>query len=200
MKFRLVSALSVILAVGIVAISLPMQAAAKPKVAPPAENALKSISDVVHRVRQDALQVINDIEQRSMVVTGEAELIRPIAWADKDPVPWAQQMLELGPALPPHKKWLDTDVDNLGEAIQLLQEDIEALQFPDTQKDQATPAMSEMNTLMQDVQTQYKNLQGLSKGPKYDNIAIGKAALAIYDDMKKMEKPWKQALQLSRTK
>lgn len=162
------------------------------------ENSLKNLKDVVHRVRVAALDLINDVEQRSMVVTGEPDIIQPIAYDDKKPISWAREALELGPALPPRKKWLDVDMAHLGELVKLLQSDFDEANPSAAKQAGANDSWGQMNAIMQDVQTHYKNLQQLTQGPKYDNISIGKAAVEIYDDMSKLSHPWKEALKAAR--
>jgi hypothetical protein len=156
---------------------------------------LKNVSMLAHRLRRASLDVINDIEQRDMVVTGEPELIQPIAMKDDDKaIGWAQKMEDLGPALPPKKSWLDTDVSNVAEIVNLLSADMSAVQLPDSQKD----SWNDLKAIVAEMKQHLQDLQAVSKGPKYDNLVIGKQALKIYDDVKRLEAPWKTALQASR--
>lgn len=166
---------------------------------PPSSQAatLKSVKDVAHRLRKAALDVINDIEQRDMVVTGEPMLIQPQAMKDDDkPIGWAQQMEDLGPALPPKKKWLDMDVANVGDLVNLLSADVAAVDVAPAA--QGSSPWTDLKSIVTDIQNHYANLKKLTKGPKYDNIAIGKEALKIFDDVKRLETPWKAALEASR--
>jgi len=166
----------------------------------PSEVSLKNIKDVVHRLRVAALDVINDVEQRDMVVTGEPELIQPIAYKDKNSISWAREMLELGPAQPPRKRWLDADMAHLGNCVELLQSDFDGTAFSADAKNAVNASWAEMGSVVKDVQQHYKTLQELTKGPRYDNIAIGKEALGIYDDMAKLSKPWKEVLSTIRAR
>ena len=162
--------------------------------------ALKSIRDAAHRLRKASLDVINDIEERDMVVTGEPMLIQPIAMNDDDkPVGWAQKMEDLGPALPPKKQWLDMDVGNVGDLVTLIVQDVNAVTIPQYQSGLQGP-WGDLKAVVQDMQTHYASLKELARGPKYDNIAIGKEALKIFDDVKRLEAPWKAALTASRAK
>lgn len=148
--------------------------------------AMKNVKDVVHRLRTATLDLINDVEQREMVVTGTPDIMMPIAYDDQKPIGWARQMLELGPALPPRKKWLDVDMSHVGELVKLLQSDINDLA--------SVEGYDQLNSVMQDINNHYQTLTDLTKGPKYDNLAIGKAAVAIYDDLSRLNKPWKNML------
>jgi hypothetical protein len=158
---------------------------------------LKNVSLLAHRLQRASLDVINDIEQRSMVITGEAELIRPIPMKDDDKaIGWGQQMQDLGPALPPKKSWLDTDVGNVGELVGLLSADMNEVQVPAGQE----ASWTSLKAIVQDMQLHYKDLKTASQGPKFDNMAIGKQALKIYDDVKRLEAPWKAAVAASRVR
>ena len=115
-----------------------------------------------------------------MVVTGEPELMHPIAMKDDNkPIGWGQEILDMGPAQPPKKKWLDMDVSNVGELVDLLQNDVNSIQDPE---------WTDLKAVVSDIQTHYAHLKDLSKEPKYDNIAIGKQALVIHDDLPKLAK------------
>lgn len=165
----------------------------------PSQVALKALRDAAHRLRRAALDVINDVEQRDMVVTGEPLLIQPIAMKDDNkPVGWAQMMEDLGPALPPRKSWLDRDIANVGELVALIKDDIATVKSGDESDLPAAAHWQDIKAVVADIETHYNNLASLGKGPKYDNIAIGKEALKIYDDVGRLEKPWKEAVHAAR--
>ncbi|MBI4533643.1 MAG: hypothetical protein HY711_06815 [Candidatus Melainabacteria bacterium] len=167
----------------------------------PAEASLKSIRDVINRLRSAALAVINDVEQRDMAVVGEPMLIQPIAMKDDThAIGWAQEMEDLGPALPPRKRWLDVDVSNVGELLQLLQSEVAAMVFPDDGQAQCKESLANVNSVVNDMLAHYQSLKELTKGPQYDNLAIGKQVLKIYDDAAAMEAPWKDLVKLIKNK
>ncbi len=181
----------------------PINAAAKTaqKEFHPADMQLKNVHDAARRLRSAALMLVNDVEQRDMVVTGEPMIIQPIPMKDdKQAIGWAQQMEDLGPALPPRKKWLDVDMSSTGQLVALIQDEIGGIQLPAEKQDRLAAPWGELKALVQDTQSHYTNLQGMTNGPTYDNVKIGQEALAIYDDMGKLEKPLKQILQILRTR
>ena len=161
------------------------------------EAILKNIRDLARRLRKASIDVVNDVEQRSMVVTGEPMLIEPVAMKDDDKaIGWAQHMEDLGPPLAPKKKWLDMDINNVGELVTLLSEDLKDVQIPLAQQ----PAWGGIKAVAQDMEKHYADLKTLSGGPKYDNVAIGKQALKIFDDVKQLETSWKAANLASKEK
>lgn len=167
----------------------------------PAELQIKHLSDAARRLRSAALMLVNDVEQRDMVVTGEPMIMQPIPMKDDThKIGWAQEMEDLGPALPPRKKWLDLDMSSAGQLLDLLQQDMEGTQFPAEKQDNLAGPWGEVKAIVQDAQAHYRSLKTLTQGPAYDNISIGKEALAIYDDMGKLEKPLKQVLQVLRSR
>ena len=144
---------------------------------------------------------MDDVEQRTMAVVGEPMLIQPIPMKDDThSVGWAQQMEDLGPALPPRKKWLDMDISNVGELLELLQSEVATMVLPENKQEQGKEPWSNVNSIVTAMQAHYQNLKELAKGPQYDNLAIGKEALQIYDDASAMEKPWQVLVKLVKSK
>lgn len=60
--------------------------------------------------------------------------------------------------------------------------------------------MGQMQSLVQDMQSHYKALKSLTKGPNFDRDAIGKEALAVYNDVEELEKLRKQAFHIIKQK
>lgn len=166
------------------------------------EIALKDIRDAARRLRAAALDLISDVEQRSMVVVGQPMIIEPSAAEDPQnkPLGWAEQAIDLGPALPPRKKWLDASLSHLGQIVTILSTDFAAAQIPSDQQSAVQTHWDEMKAVVQDIQSRYEKLKSLTQGPDFDNIAIGKEALGIYDDVAKLDKPWRQVVHILRKK
>ncbi|HEY9869281.1 MAG TPA: hypothetical protein V6D08_08955 [Candidatus Obscuribacterales bacterium] len=186
-----------------VASAAPVTAAAKTAQTEfhPADIQLKHVRDAARRLRSAALMLIDDVEQRDMVVTGEPMIIQPIPMKDDThPIGWAQKMEDLGPALPPRKKWLDLDMAAAGRLVDALQQETDAVQFPSEKNDKLAPAWSEVKSILEDTRSQYRNLQDLTQGPTYDNIKIGQAALSIYNNMGKLDKPLKEVISILRSR
>lgn len=160
------------------------------KATDPTVASLRSVAALARKLQREALDVINDVEQRAMVVTGEPDIMMPRAMKDDNkPVGWAPEMIDLGPAQAPKQSWLSQDVGDLGEVLGLLTNEVNNAQPSADQADE----WAALKAAVGDIQTHYNQLKTLCAGPKYDNIAIGKQALKIYDDVKLLEKPWKAA-------
>ena len=143
---------------------------------------LTDVRDAAHRVQTAALDVVNDVEQRKLApLEGDIAFIQPFEYKNTKSSLWKAEMKKLGKIQPPKKSWLQADVAHLGNRISVLQSEVSGSSSP------------EMAAIMNDVQSHYSALQKLAAGPTFDNLAIGSAALDIYDDMPKLEKPWKHA-------
>jgi hypothetical protein len=93
----------------------------------------------------------------------------------------------LGELMPPRKKWVNYLTKQIGQLMDIVQADLDATVLPDNASKEVTDAMAEMKSLMADAQKHYKELQEVTKGPKLENLAIGKQVLAMSDDVTKIE-------------
>lgn len=156
---------------------------------------LQSVRDAARRVRTSTLDVINDVEQRKgAAITGDPRFLFANENKDRDLKAWAQQTQDLGPLEAPRKSWLDADVAHVDKWVGVLQTSVTDLIQSNGKKKGLEAASAQLSKVMQDVQSHLKQLHNLSAGPKYDNLAIGKAALVIHEDVAKLEQPWKQSL------
>ena len=162
-----------------------------------ADSSLKNIGSIARRIRIATLDIINDVEQRKLaVVSGDPLFLDPPAYSAKDSAVWAKQVQELGPLETPKQQWLEADVANLGKWIAMLNSEFGSTAFGADKTEAVNPTWTEMNGLLADINSHYKNLQQLSAGPSLDNIAIGGAALKVHDDVRKLQHPWKQTLDI----
>lgn len=158
---------------------------------PAAMASMRRIGDAARRIKSATLDIINDVEQTKLAATPNDPLILdPPDNNRKDDIVWGKQMQQMGPLEQPKKDWIDTDMSHLERAVQLLNSEFSGTAFGD--KQQATSdTWNQMNAVLADINTHFADLQKLTAGPTYDNLAIGKAALRIHDDLKKLVKPWK---------
>lgn len=164
------------------------------------EIALEDVRDVVRRLRRAALDIIDEVEQRDMVVVGEPLLVQPIP-EKKDPHPGTmEEMFVLGKAQPPRKKWVDITMAEFDKLMALLPQEQAKIEIPRESQSEGSAAMQELSSITADMQQHYENLQKLTAGPTYRNVEIGKEALAIYDDTAKLEKPWRELVGIVRKK
>lgn len=165
------------------------------------EGTLRNVRDLAHRLMREAMYLIDDCEQRDMVVTGEPMLIQPqdIYRNDKRAVGWAQEAFDLGAPQAPRKKWVDSDMAHLKQLIVLLKADMDSTP-KDDQQAEVDASWANAKAIAEEIEDHYDKLVEVTKGPKLDNMAIGKEALAIYDLSKKLEKPWTEVLRAVKTK
>lgn len=93
----------------------------------------------------------------------------------------------IGELSPPRKKWVNYLTKQIGQLMDIVQADLDATVLPDNASKEVTDAMTEMKSLMADAQKHYKELQDVTKGPKLENLPIGKQVLAMSDDVTKIE-------------
>lgn len=165
------------------------------------EATLRNVRDLAHRLIREAMYLVDDVEQRDMVVTGEPMLIQPqdIYRNDKRAAGWAQEAFDLAPVEQPRPKWINSDMAHLKQLIDLLKEDMQSTP-KDDQQAQVDASWSNANVIAQEIEAHYDKLVDLTKGPKYDNVAIGREALGIYDASKRLEKPWTEVLHAVKSK
>ncbi len=153
---------------------------------------LKNIKSAVGRVKKATLDVINDVTMRKLTDDeGDPLFFEPSdRQVDKDPSLFAKEGTSWSTVEAPRKSWLDQDVKATEHWVDALKTDVDAL----SKASGATPPVQVMQTVVKDMTDNLDKLKTLSGGPTYDNLSIAKAALAIHEDLKKLEAPWKTAM------
>ncbi len=143
---------------------------------------LKEIDSSSKMLQRSAMDMIGEVERTDWVIAAEPEAIGPII------VPAVTYPTQgLGDLDPPRKKWVDFLMNQMAQLIDMTNGDINATQMSKDASTEITSSWKEVKDLMLDVTARYQNLKTLTQGPKYDNLKIGKQALAIYDDMTRLE-------------
>lgn len=159
------------------------------------EGSIKNVRDAGNRVRTAALDVITDVEQRKGAeITGDPRFLFTSDSKERDSKAWAQENQDLGPLEAPRKKWLDADIAHLDKWVGVLQSSVSDLIRANKQKTGMEAASAKMSKTMNDLQDHLNKLHTLGAGPNYNNLAIGKAAFVIYDDVAALEDPWKSSI------
>jgi hypothetical protein len=154
---------------------------------------LKNFRNAVSRIRNATLDIVNDIGQRKMAALSSDPLfIYPTQRQEnKDPKLYLDEMKDdLGNLEAPKKSWLDADVAHLQKWIGVFNADVASMSKINNAG--AAQPIKDISSVQSDINSHFKQLQTLTQGPKFDNLAIGAAALAIHDDVKKLEAPWKE--------
>ncbi len=197
---RLVSLVAVSLALGLATTQLTCSAISPAGDQQQAANqtpttCLNNLRKSAMRIRTAALDILNDVEQRPMETSGSDPLfIVPPTYDQKDSAIYLQDMKALGALEKPHKRWLDADMARLTSLLKLFNSEMDNI----AESSSTSAQVGAMKLLGKDVDAHYTELQALTAGPNYDNLAIGAAAMRIYDDMAKLEKPWKETVKAVR--
>lgn len=149
--------------------------------------ALRQLHNAATRVKRAAVMVVNDVGQRPAAVeTGDPRFFDPsAAQIQKNANLWAQELAQYGPLEPPRKSWLDADMTHLQHWVSILAEDVAAI-TPDQQV-VIGDTWAGIASASADMSKHLSELQTLTAGPKYDNLAIAKAALSVRDDAVRVE-------------
>ena len=96
--------------------------------------------------------------------------------------------------LEPRKRHLDYLVSQASYNVELLQNLVDALIIPDRKT--ILEPWGKVRASVTNLKERLDNLKALTGGTKYDTAQISKEALAIYDDIDKLEKLRKHILKL----
>ncbi len=150
---------------------------------------LQEVNEVMVMLSRAAVDMVGEVERRTMV-EGEEPTVAPQVVFSKDP--HENTMFSLGDALPVRKKYVDIYRDHMSDLINRLHKETNDVVIPDACKTIIKEQWIETNNIEKDIEKHLQQLVALTAGPTYNNLAIGKESLAIYDDLSKMEKPLKQ--------
>jgi hypothetical protein len=148
------------------------------------------------RTQRALMSVINDVGQTPVAVDpGDPRFFEPSEHQiAEDPLMWEKDFAKFGAFEQPHKKWIDADMAHLKEWVDTLNTDMAQVAIPAAQQAGAAVDWDPMNAELKDINLHFTELQTLTQGPKYDNLAIAKAALAINSDLKEFDKHWKSVV------
>lgn len=156
---------------------------------------LHNLRHAASRVQRSTLAVVNDISQTKLTdIEGDPLFFQPTATQEKESGVWAKEMTYVGALEQPKKKWIDADMLHLMQAVTELNSSFKALPSPASNDIAGQQSRTAMSGTISDINQHLKALTALTDGTKYDNLAVGSAALVIRDDLLKLEQPWKQLL------
>ncbi len=159
------------------------------------EVGLHELGESIGHLRRSTLDMINEVERRQLVMVGEPTIIGPIVLpAIVEPT----GQFPMGNALPARKDWVDIWTKQIRQYVDLVHKEVDSVYIPSNQKNLVKNNWKTIEAVDQNMLTHYRQLYEVTRGPVYNNIDIGKAALAIYDDTSRMEKPWKQVFKIIR--
>lgn len=157
-------------------------------------HAIHLATNELHRVTTD---MINEIERQQYETVAEPDVIGPIV-VPAMPAPTGG--MNVGPLLPPRKKWIDLYMWKYSQVVPMLEAEIDSTQIPADKKALLAPKWREMKALSDDITAHYQNLIEVTKGPNYVNLEIGKQLLPIYDDLKKLQELQKETWHIANKK
>jgi len=161
------------------------------------QTALHAIHLATNELNHVTRDMINEIERQQYETVAEPDVIGPIV-VPAMPAPTGG--MNVGPLLPPRKKWIDLYMWQYSQVVPMLAAEINSTQIPSDKKASIAPKWREMKALSDDISAHYQNLIPVTQGPNYVNLDIGKQLLPIYDDLKKLQQLQKETWHIANKK
>jgi len=148
---------------------------------------LKAIGEALHRIRAVSHNMIGECTRQDLVVVSEPDVIGPMVLPA---IPAPDGMINTGNTLPPRKKYLDLYGYALQKLIPILSEEMNNTVIPADKQAAVAPQWAEMVAAVEDIRNRYEALVPLVQVDEkdIDRLAVGKQALAIYDDCEKVDR------------
>lgn len=144
---------------------------------------LRDLGDSLKKLNHAATETVKEVNRHGAApvniqdIVTEQEL-NPFGYDPWDPA--LNASLRTGPLLPPRKKWLDFDVNQLAQVTGILQHEVSSLCSPvaisNTARDSFKVELGLMTEANGKIQSATDQLKQLALGPDYDNEKIGKTA------------------------
>ena len=162
---------------------------------------LRDLGDSLKKLDHAATETVKEVNRHSAAPVGmqdivEEQVLNPFGY---DPWnPGLNASLRTGPLMPPRKKWLDFDVNQVGQVVGFLQHEVSSLCPPvalsTTARDSFKVELGLMSEANGKIQSASDQLKQLAQGPTYDNDKIGKAAHDIRTSAQTIEECRKRAV------
>lgn len=153
----------------------------------------KSINEATGKLKRAASDLFAECSRHDQQIEEEPEMIGgtiieiPISF-------------DLGPCLPPRKKYVDLFMSHIEQFDSLLDEEVQGILIPDDKANSVNPLISDMNVIMKDVDTRLAGLKQLTGTSPYPGNAIGQQCKLISDDMKQLNELTKKAFRMIKDK
>jgi hypothetical protein len=145
----------------------------------------RDMLETIARVNNAATEVIGEVNRRQQMVVSNQYI--HYDYTDNTSNRYsAPETEDVGPPLPPRKKWLDYGVEQLQRLGGMLNAELQSLQVP-TNSGKATGEIRAQLDVARDnmdrINSQVTLLKSLSAGPVYDNAKINSIALQIQQEL-----------------
>ncbi|MBX9690119.1 MAG: hypothetical protein K2X27_25635 [Candidatus Obscuribacterales bacterium] len=128
---------------------------------------LRRMGEAIKRTRRAALDLIGECTQ-PIEMMGEIDII-------------GQDVIPIMPAtaegfgnqyIPPRPKYIKLHMDQLESLVPILQDDLDNLKIPDSEKDAASQPLQDIKGYMSDLRGHFKKLENLTKTDDYDQPSL----------------------------
>ena len=150
---------------------------------------LRRMGEAVKRTRRAGLDIIGECTQ-PIEMMGEIDII------GQDVIPIMPATAEgFGNSyMPPRPKYVNLHMSQLETLIPILQDDIDHVVIPDSEKDFAVQPMQDLNGYMNDIKLHFQKLKSLTAADNYDQVLLTSEARGIDASCKAIDAARKKLL------
>ncbi len=159
-------------------------------------NDLRDARLSISRVRKATANLYDEVTRQQMTMSFNPNLVGSTVIMTPTPS-------FTGAFLPPRKKWVDESVEEIGTVINLFKQDVDAAiesnrrtDVRDSARKALEPFREEAFALVKGSFDFYKQLEGMTAGPNYDNQGISSVTTKLDDQMKRLDKTLKNGIKI----
>lgn len=150
-----------------------------------AAEALRQMGDALKKIQRAAAELVGEATRQDYITVGDPDVVGSIIIPA---IPAPSGIMPIGDYLPMRKPWVDYYLDQIAKLMPLYATEADSIVLPDGIKQDALALMEQMRPLYEDAKTHYLTLFEMQKDlAKTDNIQLGKQAVMLHDDMKKID-------------
>lgn len=147
----------------------------------------RDMLETIARLNESAKDIEGEVSRRKQEMVTSEHVFYDLATASRSQ-PFAESEMEnVGPPLPPRKKWLDFAVEQMGKLCSMLDSEVSSLTIPDEKKkskgDELRAQLDIAHDCMLNIKSSMTKVKSLSVGPTYDNAQIAAATATIQSNL-----------------
>lgn len=159
-----------------------------------AAEALRQMGDALKKIERAAAELVGEATRQDYISVGDPDVVGTIIIPA---IPDPSGLMPIGDYLPMRQQWVDYYLDQIAKLMPIYAGEVDNLVMPPTIKSNATALLDQMRPLYDDAKSHYLTLFNMQKALKgTDNIQLGKQAVMLHDDMKKIDDLRKQVFAL----
>jgi hypothetical protein len=146
---------------------------------------LKDLADSAHHLQKTVHEIIFEITRQEYVNASEPEVVGPIVIPA---IPPPTGVIAMGGFFPPRKKYIDFYADQARDLLMMLSEEGSSLPDKIEGDEKLNAELPKLKKALEDLRQENDSLQNSMMGPTYNNLAIGKQAVKVSDQLDQIQK------------